>query len=137
VVHFGAGIYGVQTSHPVGGVRPPNVWEQPSLEAALRRITVYRGLLPPDLPNWTRTRHGLADHPFRFPPNELETVGDGALARGRGCVAAYAAYRDGQYVMAVIGIMQAVTLAPQHTDGTPFSLPETEGTARLVSGVYR
>jgi hypothetical protein len=137
VVHYGAGIYGVANDHPSGGHRPADCWEQPGLEAALARIAHYRAQLPADLPNWQRTRHGLADHPFRFPPNELETVGDGAVARGRGCVRAYAAYRDDRYVCAVIGILQAVTLAPQHTDGLPFSLVESDGQARLLSGLYR
>jgi hypothetical protein len=137
VAHYGAGIYGVPNDHPTGGHRPANCWEQSGLEAALARIAHYRAQLPADLPNWKRTRHGLNDHPFRFPPNELETVGDGAIARGRGCVRAYAAYQGDRYVMAVIGIMQAVMLEPQHTDGLPWSLSESDGVARLLSGVYR
>jgi hypothetical protein len=136
VVHFGAGIYGVQTSHPVGGNRPPDVWNQDGLAATLARIAHYRAQLPADLPNWQRTRHALSDHPFRFPPDELQTVGDGALTSGQGCVRAYAAHAGGRYVCAVIGIMGNVVLAPQHTDGLPFSLAESDGPTRLLFGRY-
>lgn len=154
VVHSGAGIFGVQTSHPVGGNRPPNVWEQQGLEGALRCATALRQVLPLDLPNWQRTRHAFPDHPFTFPPDPLVTVGDGALARGRGCVRGYAAHRDGRYVCAPIGIMQQVTLAPLHAQtwtvhdgltGTAqwsgtgtLTLDELkDGRAVLITGDYR
>lgn len=154
VVHSGAGIFGVQTSHPVGGNRPPNVWEQQGLEGALRCATALRQVLPLDLPNWQRTRHAFPDHPFTFPPDPLVTVGDGALARGRGCVRGYAAHRDGKYIVSPIGIMQQVTLAPQHAQnwtvhdgltGTAkwsgtgtLTLDELkDGRAVLITGDYR
>lgn len=115
VVHFGAGIFGVPTHHPVGGPRPANVWEQESLAETLSFIQQYRTLLPTDLPNWARTRHGRRDHPFTFPPDPLLTVGDEALNRKKGCVRAYAAYRGGRFVCVPIGVMGRLDLEPQHS----------------------
>lgn len=136
VVHFGGGIFGVPTTHHVGGARPANVWEQVALEDILNRIAAYRLQLPLDLPNWQRTRHGRPDHPFTFPPDPLVTVGDGALARGQGCVRGYATYRGGQYVCAPIGIMGSLDLAPQHAAGG-MTLYERDGRSRIIAGEYR
>lgn len=110
VVHTGAGIYGVPTTHPTAGARPANLWEQPTLDATLRAIAALRALLPSDLPNWTRQNHHWDGHPFSFSPF---TPGDPSLAANHGCVRAFAAVRGAHFVCLPIGVMQDVTLTPK------------------------
>jgi hypothetical protein len=110
VVHTGAGIYGAESDHPVGGHRPTNLWEQPSLSPTLRGIAALRSLLPADLSNWARQNHYWTGHPFAF---DEHAVGDDALANNLGCVRAYAATKGGYSVCLPIGVMQRVTLTPK------------------------
>lgn len=110
VVHTGAGIYGVPMTHPVGGYRPANLSEQPTLAPTLDAISRMRSLLPPDLPSWSRQNHHWAGHPLTF----HHPVGDPALAINHGCVRAYAATRGNDWVCLPIGLMRGT-----QPDGQP------------------
>ena len=129
--------------HPVGGLRPANVWGQPSLEDTLRIISKFRDALPNDLPNWTRVRHGDERHPFAFPFDEKTqkfiTVGDTALDNNRGCIRAYAAFKGEKYVCSVIGILGEMEMIPLRTSGEKFklSLDDGGGRSRILTGNYR
>jgi hypothetical protein len=149
VMHCGAGIFGVETIHPTAGFRPANLWEQPALAEALAILRGAGALLPDDLANWARCRHGKPEHPFTFEPE----VGDPSLGLRRGCVRAYACWHDGRYLAVPIGLMGDFTLTTQRArdwalfraDGTPISSGQTgalglrtrdHGRAVILTGVY-
>jgi len=108
VVHTGAGVYGVPMTHPVGGYRPANLWEQPALEPTLRAIAAMRALLPADLPAWQRQNHHWPGHPCTFAPYQ---PGDESLAHEQGCVRAYAATRGQDWICLPFGVMGTMTMA--------------------------
>ena len=140
VVHCGAGIYGVGYTHPVGGYRPADLWEQESLAEAMALVAGWLHDIPQDVANWTRENHGWREHPFSFPfsveDQKFITVGDLALQRTQGCVRAFATHRDGRYVCFVTGIMNFMDLTPQHAAGGIVTLHERDGRARLLAGEY-
>lgn len=109
VVHTGAGIYGVPNTHPAGGKRPANVWEQPTLDPILAGITTQRALLPCDLASWAREN---AAWPV-YPVYHQTPIGDDAIHAGLGCTRAYAMVSGLRWVCAPIGVMQYAQMVPK------------------------
>lgn len=127
IVHTGAGVYGVPTTHPVGGFRPANLWEQPTLEPTLQAIRAMRTLLPPDLPAWARQNHHWPGHPCTFAPN---APGEPSYPSQQGCVRAYAATRGPEWICLPIGVMGSFTMTPKQA-GTWTSHDPLTGTAGM------
>lgn len=151
VVHFGAGIYGYPMTHETAGFRPANVWEQEALEPTLASIIALRKLLPVDMPNWERARHGQSASPFDY---KADSVGDGALKAKCGAVRAGSMFRGGRYVTVAIGVMRQFTMEPAHAQnwvmydgltgvekrrgtGTLVVNEDSDGRAVVVVGEYR
>jgi len=110
VIHTGAGVYGVPMTHPVGGARPANLWEQPTLEPTLAAIAAMRALLPPGVATWARQNHHWPGHPFTFAPYQ---PGDESLAHHQGCVRAYAMVNGKDWVCLPFGVMGTFQMAPK------------------------
>jgi len=91
-----------------------NLEDYPQANAIAAGLRAARENLPPDLPNWTRTRHGLPDHPFvgsftcRGPRCD-QIWPDGHAS---GVVRIYAARKGNEFIAQPIGIRGEVRLEP-------------------------
>jgi hypothetical protein len=103
VVHAGAGIRGGGEGDRVLG-RRANLFDVPGLDDALRGIQAVRAHLPPSLPNWTRRSPGET----AFPLEGTEQ----AIDRGD-LLGAFAAVRERQFVVALLGLTRAIEIAPR------------------------
>jgi len=103
----------------------------------LNGITGMMKMLPGDLPNWHRTRHGIADHPFA-PSFQQGANGfsqiwpDGITAHG--VVRAYCAIKGNDWVMPLLGVKDHFDAKMAHKSRVVFFA--AGGWEKITEGTY-
>jgi hypothetical protein len=96
VFHTGTGVRGVDD--PMHG-RPPNIWQVENIAAIVAGYQALRAYMPTGVQNWTRHNAQWASYPFYDDVSQF--------------VRAYAATNATEVVVAPIGMVKPVSLAPK------------------------
>jgi hypothetical protein len=129
VLHNASGIYGKNTSHPVGGARPANVWEMHNIDAIADAVIAIGDDLPPLLPNWQKVNNHWQPpnpvHPLQADPNAHWP--DGA---DHGVTKNYGAQADGEFVTLPMGVKGHVDMTARRACSIEVINPITGDSAR-------
>jgi hypothetical protein len=117
--HADAGIWSNLLNPPQRGMGEfALIEDHPASAAVGAGVATLLTLLPPDLPMWTRTRHGFTDHPFAASFKQHASGGFSQIwpdqVTSYGVVRAYAALRGNDFVCALTGVRDHIVLTWVH-----------------------